>query len=397
MYKRLFRTVFFGLLVMVACKTNRQPQIHRNIGSADRAQIAYAPPNAIPCIFMRAGTSRGPFFDMRDLPQNIEARNRILLKIMGSPDPRQIDGLGGTESVTSKVVMVQPSTRPGIDVDYLFAQVDIENPVVDTTPPCGNMMAGVGCFAIERGMVKSTIPETRVMVYNINTNSVIEEIIQTPNGVVEYNGTARIDGVPGTAAPVVMNLFDQVGGKTGKLLPTQKKREQIQGVEVSLLDAGIPMVLMKATDLGMDGAEPADFFENNPALMSKIEKIRIEAGERMGLGDVRESVLPKVGLLSKPLKEGHNIKSQYLTPHALHPAHAVTGAICVGTALKIKGTVAADVGVSSGTATETIVIEHPSGVIEVRLEMENIGETANVKKAGTIRTVRKIMEGYVFY
>lgn len=346
---------------------------------------------------MRAGTSRGPFFDLRDLPKNIQERNKILLKIMGSPDPHQIDGLGGTETVTSKVVMVQPSNRPGIDVDYLFAQIDIENPVVDTTPPCGNMMAGVGCFAIERGMVKATVPTTRVMVYNINTSSVIEEIVQTPDGKVKYDGSTKIDGVPGTAAPVIMNLFDQVGGKTGKLLPTGKKREEIQGIEVSLLDAGMPMVLIKAADLGMDGAEPADFFEKNKDLMAKIEKIRLEAGRRMGLGDVRESVLPKVGLLSKPRNAGNNIKSQYLTPHTLHPAHAVTGAICVGTALKIKGTVAADVGISNGKPQEIIVIEHPSGVIEINLEIETEGEKINVKKAGTIRTVRKIMEGFVFF
>ena len=205
--------------------------------------------NEIPCTYMRGGTSKGPFFDMRDLPSDVKKRNEILLKVMGSPDASQIDGLGGTVTVTSKVVMAQPSTRKGIDVDYLFAQVDIKNPVVDTTPPCGNMMAGVGPFAIEKGWVKATIPETRVMVYNINTKSIIEEIVQTPNGVVEYNGTMKIDGVPGTAAPVILNLFDQVGGKTGKLMPTGKIKEQIQGIDVTLLDAGSTMMLVKASDL----------------------------------------------------------------------------------------------------------------------------------------------------
>lgn len=352
--------------------------------------------DGVACMYMRGGTSKGPFFDMRDLPQDINERNKFLLKVMGSPDVKQIDGLGGTVTVTSKVVMAQPSTRKGIDVDYLFAQIDIENPVVDTTPPCGNMMAGVAPFAIEKGWVKATIPETKVMVYNINTKSVIEEIVQTPKGKVEYNGTMHIDGVPGTAAPVVMNLFDQVGGKTGKLMPTGKIKEQIQGIDVTLLDAGSTMVLIKASDLGMDGTEGEDFFKKNKALMTKIENIRLEAGQRMGLGDVKESVLPKVGILSKPRKQGSNITSRYLTPHTLHPSHAVTGAICIGTALKIKGSVASEVAVTNGQDKEMIVIEHPSGVIEVNIELEKKGDVINVKKVGTVRTVRKIMEGKVY-
>lgn len=346
---------------------------------------------------MRAGTSRGPFLDMRDLPADTVERDRILLKIMGSPDPHQIDGLGGTVTVTSKVVMAQPSKRPSIDVDYLFAQVDINNPIVDTAPPCGNMMAGVGPFAIERGWVKATIPQTRVMVFNINTNSVIEEIVQTPFGVVEYRGTTAISGVPGTAAPVVMNLSGVVGGKTGKLLPTGKAREQIQGVEVTLMDAGIPMMLLRADALGLTGTENADYFVQNKTLMARIERMRLEAGLRMGMGDVSKSVLPKVGLLSKPVTTGNNIRSWYLTPHSLHPAHAVTGAICVGTALKLAGTVAAELGISNGQATEMVVIEHPSGVIEVQLETTSEGGAFTLKKAGTVRTVRKLMDGNVYY
>jgi 4-oxalomesaconate tautomerase len=356
-----------------------------------------APKNAIPCLFMRAGTSRGPFLDRRDLPADTAERDRVLLRIMGSPDPQQIDGLGGTVTVTSKVVMAEPSRRPGIDVDYLFAQIDINNPIVDTAPPCGNMMAGVGPFAIERGWVKATIPQTRVMVYNINTNSVIEEIVQTPFGVVQYDGTTAISGVPGTAAPVVMNLAGVEGGKTGKLLPTGLAREQIEGVAVTLMDAGIPMVLLRADALGLTGSEDAAFFVNNPTLMARIESIRREAGRRMGMGDVSKSVLPKVGLLSKPVGPGHNIRSWYLTPHTLHPAHAVTGAICVGTALKLPGTVAREVGQTNGQPTELIVVEHPSGVIEVQLETEANGALLRLKKAGTVRTVRKIMDGNVYH
>jgi 4-oxalomesaconate tautomerase len=282
-------------------------------------------------------------------------------------------------------------------VDYLFAQIDISNPIVDTAPPCGNMMAGVGPFAIERGWVKATVPQTRVMVYNINTNSVIEEIVQTPFGVVEYAGTTAISGVPGTAAPVVMNLSDVVGGKTGKLLPTGLAQEVIQGVAVTLLDAGIPMVLLRADALGLTDTENAAFFATDTTLMARIERIRLEAGRRMGMGDVTKSVLPKVGLLARPVSAANNIRSWYLTPHSLHPAHAVTGAICVGTALKLPGTVAREVGRTTEQPTEMIIVEHPSGVIEVQLETEANGAGLTLKKAGTVRTVRKLMDGNVYH
>ena len=387
--KGLFSILLLSFLITTACKTAQKGAITEGVKTA-------MPTNAIACTYMRGGTSKGPFFDMRDLPSDVTERNKILLKVMGSPDAKQIDGLGAVATVTSKVVLVEPSKRKGIDVDYLFAQVDIANPVVDTTPPCGNMMAGVGPFAIEKGWVKVTIPETKVMVYNINTKSIIEEIIQTPKGVVEYEGNMKIDGVPGTAAPIVMNLFDQVGGKTGKLMPTGKIREQIDGIDVTLLDAGSTMILMKASDLGIEGTEGVEFFETHKELMAKIEKMRMEAGRRMGLGDVTNSVLPKVGILSKPRMTGTNITSRYLTPHTLHQTHAVTGAICIGAALKIKGSVAADVGVSNGNPVEMIVIEHPAGVIEVNIDMEIKGDVINVRKAGTVRTARKIMQGVVF-
>jgi 2-methylaconitate cis-trans-isomerase PrpF len=351
----------------------------------------------IPCTYMRGGTSKGPFFDKRELPTNRQERDAILLKVMGSPDHTQIDGLGAAVTVTSKVVMAEPSKRPNIDVDYLFAQIDIDNPIVDTLPPCGNMMAGVGPFAIEKGWVKATIPETRVRIFNINTNSVIEEVVQTPKGVVEYNGNAQIDGVPGTAAPIIMNLSDQVGGKTGKQLPTGHLKEIINGVEVSIIDVGSLMVLLKAKDLGLIGNENKAFFDENTALMAKLEAIRLEAGLRAGMGDVRDSVLPKIGILSSPSDEKHNIRSLYLTPKTLHPSHAVTGAICIGTALKLAGTVAAEVGKENGLLREFVIIEHIAGIIEVNIEMKKTEKGLVLDKAGTLRTVRKIMEGYVFY
>jgi 2-methylaconitate cis-trans-isomerase PrpF len=362
-----------------------------------QAVIQYDDTNSIAATYMRGGTSKGPFFDMRDLPTDIALRDKIILRVMGSPDPKQIDGLGAVETVTSKVVMAEPSKRKGIDVDYLFAQVDITSPTVDTSPPCGNMMAGVGPFAIEKGWVKATIPTTTVMVYNINTNSIIEEIVQTPNGKVMYAGTMKIDGVPGTAAPVIMNLFDQVGGKTGKLFPTGNKREIINGIACSILDAGSVMMLVNAKDLDIEGDEKDDFFVTHTELMAKLEKMRLEAGLRAGMGDVSNSVLPKIGILSAPRTAGNNITSRYLTPKTLHQSHAVTGAICVATALKIKGTIASEIGITNNQPNEMIIIEHPSGVIEVNLELETINGEINVKKAGMIRTVRKIMDGKVFY
>jgi 4-oxalomesaconate tautomerase len=376
-------------LLATSCKTNKQ--------LIDNQASINLELRRVPCIYMRGGTSKGPFFDKRELPQNRLERNAILLKVMGSPDPNQIDGLGAAVTVTSKVVMAEPSKRPNIDVDYLFAQVDIENPIVDTLPPCGNMMAGVGPFAIEKGWVKATIPETRVRIYNINTNSVIEEIVQTPKGKVEYNGNAQIDGVPGTASPIIMNLSDQVGGKTGKQLPTGKLKEIINGVEVTIIDAGSLMVLLKAKDIGLVGNENKEFFDTNKDLMKKLEAIRLEAGLRAGMGDVSESVLPKIGILSSPSDEKHNIRSLYLTPKTLHPSHAVTGAICVGTALKLKGTVANEVGKENGQLREFVIIEHIAGVIEVNIEMKKTETGLQLDKAGTLRTVRKIMEGYVYY
>lgn len=381
--------LLFLLVNVLACKTIQQPTDNQKLTNLELRRV--------PCTYMRGGTSKGPFFDKRELPTNRKDRDAILLKVMGSPDHNQIDGLGAAVTVTSKVVMAEPSKRPNIDVDYLFAQVDIDNPIVDTLPPCGNMMAGVGPFAIEKGWVKATIPETRVRIFNINTNSVIEEIVQTPNGKVEYSGNAQIDGVPGTASPIIMNLSDQVGGKTGKQLPTGKLKETINGLEVSIVDAGSLMVLIKAKDLGLVGSENKAFFDDNKELMKKLEAIRLEAGLRAGMGDVSESVLPKIGILSSPSDINHNIRSLYLTPKTLHPSHAVTGAICVGAALKLKGTVASEVGKENGQLREFVIIEHIAGVIEVNIEMKNTDKGLQLDKAGTLRTVRKIMEGYVFY
>ena len=347
----------------------------------------------IPCIFMRGGTSRGPFFKADDLPQDAAARDRVLLAAMGSPDVRQIDGLGGADTLTSKVAIVSKSTRPGVDVDYLFAQVDIGKPIVDTNPSCGNMLAGVAPFAIETGLFPAQDGETHVMIYNVNTEARIEAIVQTPGRRVKYAGDARIDGVPGTAAPIVLNFMDVVGSISGKLLPTGNTRDVIDGIEVSCVDVAMPMIMMRAKDFGLTGYEGRAEINPNKALFARIEPIRREAGRRMGFGDVSDKVIPKVGLLSPP-RDGGTIASRYLTPHALHAAHAVTGAVCVASACAVEGTIAHELAKRDDANPRTIWIEHPSGQVDVLLQTKGKGAEMDVI-AGTLRTARPIMKGEV--
>jgi 2-methylaconitate cis-trans-isomerase PrpF len=347
----------------------------------------------IPTIFMRGGTSRGPFFKADDLPKDIAARDRFLLAAMGSPDVRQIDGLGGADTLTSKVAIVSKSTRPGVDVDYLFAQVDIGKPIVDTNPSCGNMLAGVAPFAIETGLFPAQDGETHVMIYNVNTEARIEAIVQTPGRQVQYTGDARIDGVPGTAAPIVLNFMDVVGSISGKLLPTGNARDVIDGIEVTCIDVAMPMIMMRAKDFGLTGYEGRAEINPNKALFARIEPIRREAGRRMGFGDVTDKVIPKVGLLSPP-RDGGTIASRYLTPHALHAAHAVTGAVCVASACALEGTIAHELAKPDSANPRTIWIEHPSGQVDVLLQTRGKGADMDVI-AGTLRTARPIMKGEV--
>lgn len=349
---------------------------------------------SIPCLLMRGGTSKGPYFHAADLPTDPAARDRLLLAVMGSPDLRQIDGLGGADSLTSKVAIISKSTRPGVDVDYLFAQVDIAKAVVDTSPSCGNMLSGVGPYAIENAMVQARPGTTTVIIFDVNTSSRIEAVVQTPDVQVTYAGDAAIDGVPGTAAPVILNFLDAIGAKTGQMLPTGHVMETIEGLDVSCLDAAMPMVLMRATDLGLDGAEGRAAIDSNAPLLARIEAIRMEAGRRMGFGDVTDKVIPKVGLLSPPRGTGA-ITSRYLTPHKLHSAHAVTGAVCVATAVLLEGSVAYHLATRPGGNPCTIWIEHPSGMVDVRMETAGAGATMQVLRAGILRTCRPIMQGNV--
>lgn len=341
----------------------------------------------VPCVLMRGGTSRGPFFLESDLPADPAARDEFLLTVMGSPHQLQVDGIGGANPLTSKVAIVSKSQRPDADVDYLFAQVSVDKPIVDTGPNCGNMLSAVGPFAIESGLVPAQDGETIVRIFNRNTSSLVEAVIQTPGGFVEYEGDTAIDGVNGTAAEIRLSFGDAAGGKTGALFSTGHRRETIDGVDVSLVDYAMPMMLLDARDVGLDGAETPAEIDANTALFERIERMRLEAGRRMGLGDVTGSVIPKVGLLSPPRKGG-TITSRYLVPDSCHRSHSATGALCVAAASRVEGTVAFDLAARDGAV---VTIEHPGGKIPIALTAKD----GAVTRAEFVRTARRIFEGAV--
>lgn len=357
--------------------------------------------NSIPCMIMRGGTSRGPFIHMADLPESVEARSEVLLDLMGSGHPLQVDGIGGGNSLTSKVAIVGRSSRRDADVDYLFAQVDITERRVDYTPNCGNMLSAVGPFAIETGLVAPTYGETRVRVFNLNTQRIIECFVPTPRGRVEYEGETSISGVPGSAAGIRLSFLDVAGAKTGALLPTGKALDLIDGVEVSCIDAATPTVLIRAADLGVDGhADPA-VLDADAAMLARLEGIRMEAGRRMGMGDVSQSVLPKPILLSAASSGDGTLCARYFVPHRCHKALAVTGAIALGAAVNVPGSVAQRLALDSGRSEagrslESIRIEHPSGHLDLKVELRG-GNPMDIARVSLIRTARKIMDGRLFY
>ncbi|MDG2423454.1 MAG: 4-oxalomesaconate tautomerase [Phycisphaerales bacterium] len=343
----------------------------------------------IPCLWMRGGTSKGAYFLADELPKDQQVRDHLLLRAMGSPDLRQIDGLGGGDSLSSKVAIISPSDRKDIDVDYLFAQVVVDQPIVDTSANCGNILSGVGPFAILRGLVAASDSETVVRIYNINTGSRIHARVQTPDGKLRVDGQATIDGVPGTAAPIQLDFLDVLGPLTGSVTPTGAPREEIEGVPVTCIDSANPVVLMHATDVGESGHETPETLDHDHPLMVKIESIRQAASLKMGLGDATDRVIPKIALLSPPTAGG-SICSRYFTPKHCHAAHAITGAIAIAIATTIPGSVAEDISVHEEGHSRTVTIEHPSGHVQVILTMADDG---TVSSAGIIRTARPIMDG----
>lgn len=351
---------------------------------------------SIPCTLMRGGTSKGPYFHARDLPADPVARDQLLLAAMGSPHVRQIDGIGGGDTLTSKVIIVSKSTRPGIDIDYLFAQVSVETATVDTTPNCGNMLAGVGPFAIENGLVSAVSPVTTLRIFNINTQKVVEARIQTPGGMVTYDGETRIDGVPGSGAPIELNFKNATGAKTGRLFPTGNRRDEIDGVEVSLIDFATPLVFVPAEAMGKTGHESKKELDADSNLKTRLESIRLQIAEKAGMGDVRGKVLPKIALVASPRGKGV-IASRYFTPWSCHSAYAVTGALCLSAASILPGTVVNRVARLDEAEPSLVRIEQPAGSLEIRLHVngELTVQEPDIVSAGLIRTARKLFKGIV--
>jgi len=314
----------------------------------------------IPCVIMRGGTSRGPFLIQDDLPSDPATRDEVLLAIMGSPHEIQVDGIGGSHSVTSKVAMISKSKRPDADIDYFFAQVQIHEKFVDTKPTCGNMLVAVGPFAIDAGLVPAQDGETKVRIHSVNTGALVEAI----------------------------------GAVTGKLLPTGKPRDVIDGVEVSCVDIAMPIVMMRAADMGKTGYESAVELDSDRALMDRMEGIRRKAGVLMGMGDVSKNVVPKIALLAQP-RQGGTISSRYFVPETCHKSHPVTGTVCISAACAIPGTLAAEIAPLKPAPQGMVKIEHPSGMILIDLDADFSNGKQELRRAALVRTARRIFEGLV--
>jgi 4-oxalomesaconate tautomerase len=347
---------------------------------------------AIPCMIFRGGTSKGLYFLAADLPADPALRDRVLLAAMGSPDARQIDGLGGADSLTSKVAVVSPSSRADADVDYLFLQVSVADALVSDRQNCGNLLAGVGPFALERGLVPAVDGVTDVRIFMRNTDGLAAARVQTPGGQVDYAGDCRIDGVPGAAAPIPITFADVAGSTCGALLPTGNVVDEIDGVQVTCIDNGMPVVLVRASDLGVAGDEAPATLEADAALRARVEGIRLEAGRRMGLGDVADTTIPKVTLVSPP-RAGGTLSTRSFIPHTVHKAIGVFGAVSVATAACLPGSVAASVARLPTTVGEIAVsVEHPTGEFTALLTLSDAGEVAS---AALLRTARLLMIGQV--
>jgi len=351
---------------------------------------------AIRCTLMRGGTSKGLYFHERDLPAEREIRDRVLLAAMGSPDVRQIDGVGGAHPLTSKVAVIRPSSDERADVDYLFLQVVVDRAEVSDSQNCGNILAGVGPWAIENGLVPIAGAVTPVRIHMVNTASIAVAYVPTPNGAVEYEGDARIDGVPGTAAAIPLEFLDVAGSSCGSLLPTGSAVDEVQGVTVTCIDNGMPVVLLRAADFDLSGEETPEQLESNSALKAKIEAIRLAIGPRMNLGDVTKKTVPKMVLVSPP-RQGGAISTRSFIPHRVHDAIGVLGAVSVATGCMVPGSVAAKMAkLSENATTQRIDVEHPTGFFSVDMEVTVDAGQVNVRRSALLRTARKLMSGEVF-
>lgn len=337
------------------------------------------------CLLMRGGTSKGAYFLAEDLPADPAERDDLLLRIMGTPDPRQIDGIGGAHPLTSKVAVISPSADEKSDVDYLFLQLGVEEATVSDRQNCGNILAGVGPFAVERGLVPAGEETTSVRIHMVNSDSVAVATFPTPGGVVQYDGDTAISGVPGTAAAITLDFSDTEGSATGSLLPTGNVRDTIDGVEVTCVDNGMPVVVAYAKDFGLTGYESV---EQLAELRDRIQSLRLQAGKLMGLGDVTDASVPKTTLLAAP-RDGGTICTRTFIPLKVHTSIGVLGAVTVGTAVLMDGAVGHDLAQIDGNRLD---IEHPTGHLQVEVELDG----AHVRRSGVVRTARKLFDGIVF-
>ena len=353
--------------------------------------------HSIPATLMRGGTSKGLYFAAADLPRDPPARDRVLLAAMGSPDARQIDGVGGAHPLTSKVAIIGPATRPDADVDYLFLQVVVDRAEVSDVQNCGNILAGVGPWAIEHGLVPASGPTTAVRIHMVNTSTVAIAHVPTPDGRVEYEGDARIDGVPGTAAAISIDFLDLAGSSCGALLPTGRAVDRIDGVDVTCVDHGMPVVILDAEALGLRGDESPESIEANAKVRARVERIRLEAGPLMNLGDVTRKTVPKMCLVSPPLAGGL-INTRTFIPHRVHESIGVFGALSVATACIVPDTVAARVAPrATGAGLQRIDVEHPTGYFTVEVDVARSTDgSLHVRRSALLRTARKLMQGAVF-
>jgi 4-oxalomesaconate tautomerase len=350
---------------------------------------------AIACSVLRGGTSKGLYFLAEDLPADRPTRDSVLLAALGSPDVREIDGMGGGHPLTSKVAVVRRSTRADADVDYLFLQVWPDRAEVSDNQNCGNILAGVGPFALEAGLVPASDPTTSVRIWMENTESVAVAQVQTPAGVVCYQGGARIDGVPGTHAPVPIDFLDVAGSTCGALLPTGNALDVIEEVPVTCIDNGMPVVCLNAEDLGVTGYEEPAALEANDALRAKVESIRLAAGPVMNLGDVTNKTTPKMTLLA-PAQHGGAVATRTFIPHRVHEAIGVFGAVSVATACFVPGSIAAKVSGQRAAGLAELDIEHPTGSFTVSMDVEVEDGKVVVHRAALLRTARLLMRGEVF-
>ena len=348
-------------------------------------------------MLMRGGTSKGAFFVADDLPTDPAERDDLLLRIMGSPDPRQIDGVGGAHPLTTKVALVSRSARPGIDLDYLFLQPSVDEALVSDRQNCGNMLAAVGPFGLERGLIGPApggAPAVSTRIFMVNTDStVVASFPLQPDGAPDYDGDTAIDGVPGTAAAITLDFDDVAGGSCGALLPTGRVVDTIDGVDCTLIDNGMPVVVMRADALGITGTESPAELEANAGLRARLESIRLQAGPLMNLGDVTDTTVPKLTMVSPPAAGGH-LGTRTFIPHRCHEAIGVLGAVSVATAARLPGSPAAAVATIDGP---TVVCEHPTGTFAASIDID-VGDdgTIDVRRSGIVRTARKLMDGTVF-